>query len=206
MPACTLPRHLGLVAGDETATSGCRPAAHGETRVACRAADGIEAPDKAGVLPGPRLPLVGGREDVRRAINDETHVHRRAANIEERLLRCLMLSDRPVATVARGQNVGPRLATSGRDARADARAHDRVEEVWRHRLKRPATTALFEDDAMADLVSHGVAPRAGRACHVHGAKPACLLPAAAAVMRLESVSCHPGGACGASDGERCGVL
>ena len=59
---------------------------------------------------------------------------------------------------------------------------------------------------MADLVSHGVAPRAGRACHVHGAKPACLLPAAAAVMRLESVGGHAVGDCGAGDGERCGVL
>src|SRR5438552_7506866 len=206
MPACTLPRHLGPVAGDETATRGCRPAAHGETRVACRAADGIETPDEPGALPGPRLPLVGGREDVRRAINDETHVHRRAASIEERLLRCLMLSDRPVATVAGGQDVGPRLATAGRDARVDARAHDRVEEVWRHRLKRPATTALSQNDAMADLVSHGVAMRAGRACHVHGAKPACLLPAAAAVMRLESVGGHAAGDCGAGDGERWWVL
>src|SRR5205823_10335887 len=103
----------------------------------------------------------------------------RASSIEEGLLRCLMLSDRPVSTVAGGQNVGPRLATSRRDARVDARAYDRVEEVWRHRLERPATTVPFQDDAMADLVSHGVAPRAGRACHVHGAKPACLLPAAA---------------------------
>src|SRR5205823_7437411 len=185
MPACTLPRHLGLVAGDETAISRGRPAAHGETRVACRAADGIKAPDKAGVLPGPRLPLVRGREDVRRAINDETHVHRRAANIEERLLRCLMLSDRPAATVARRQNVASRGTASDRDAGVHARAEHGVEKVWSHRLEGPATPVPAQDDAMVELVSNGVAAGAGQACNIERTNPACLLPAAAAVVGFE---------------------
>src|SRR5207237_4561684 len=145
-----------LVVRDETATSRGTAAAHDETRVACRATDRIEAPDKPGALPGPCLSPVSGRKEVRRAIKDETHVDGRAADIEQGLFGCLMLLDRPVVTVPGCQNVAPRFATADRDARGDARADDRVEEVWRHGLEGPASTACTQDGTMAELVSHGI--------------------------------------------------
>src|SRR2546426_12176186 len=113
-----------------------------------------------------------------------------------------MLPDRPVATVAGSQNVGSRLTAADGDACVDARAHDCVEEVSRHSLQGPATTAPSQNDAMANLVSYGVAARAGRPCHVHGTKPACPLPAAAAVMGLDPLGGHAAGACGGRDSQR----
>ena len=113
-----------------------------------------------------------------------------------------MLLDRPVATVPGCQNVAPRFATADRDARGDARAHDRVEQVWRHGLEGPASTACTQDGAMAELVSHGIAARAGRASKVDPTKPACLLPAVTAVVGLEPIGGHAVHRFRAGDGER----
>src|SRR2546426_4737915 len=116
MPGCTLPRHLGLELRDQAATSRGRCTAHREARVAGGATDRIEATDEPRAQPGPCLSLVRRGQNVRGAINDETRVDRRAADIEERLLGCPVLSDRPAVTVARRQNVGSRLATTDCEA------------------------------------------------------------------------------------------
>src|SRR5438105_7230182 len=55
---------------------------------------------------------------------------------------------------------------------------------------------------MAELVSHGIAARAGRACKVDSTKPACLLPAVTAVVGLEPIGRRAVHRCRARDGER----
>src|SRR5207247_8695382 len=127
------------------------------------AADRIQAPRKPGALPCPcRCPVPRG-QDARGAINDETRTDRRAADIEQCLLACPVLLDRPVATVDRRENVGSRLAAAGRDTGADAGARDSVQEVWRHGLEGPAAAGVARDDNVTELVSNGVAAIADRA-------------------------------------------
>src|SRR5439155_2002912 len=172
MPGCTLPRHLGLEVRDQAATSRGGRTAHGEARVGRGAADRIEAPGKPGALPGPCLCLIRRGQDVRGAINDETRIDRRAADIEHRLLACPVLLDRPVATVDRRENVGSGLAAAGRDTGADARARDSVQEVWRHGLEGPAAAVVAQDDTVTELGSNGVAAIADRAREVQGEKGA----------------------------------